>query len=74
MKSESSRCYIYSESDFMVGWRDIEDHAIDAADKGFTVQSEKFDGSGHCAHVRVAGGAKYWAVVDRLWQGSRGRR
>ena len=66
--SESRRCYIYSESDSMVGWRDIEDHAADAADKGFTVQREKFDGSGHCAHARVGGGTRYWAIVDGLWK------
>ena len=68
MKSESCRCYIYSESDSMVGWRDIEDHAVDAAEKGFNVQREKFEGSGHCAHARVAGGTRYWALVDHLWQ------
>ena len=68
MKSESCRCYIYSESDAMVDWRDIEDHAVDAAEKGFSVQREKFEGSGHCAHARVAGGMRYWTIVDRLWQ------
>lgn len=66
--SESSRCYIYSEADGIIGWRDVEDHAADAADKGFTVYSEKFDGSEHCAHVRAGGGTRYWAIVDRLWQ------
>ena len=68
MKSELCRCYIYSESDSMVDWHDIEDHAADAAEKGFIMQSEKFEGSGHCAHARVAGGTRYWAIVDHLWQ------
>lgn len=68
LRSESSRCYVYSEADGIVNWRDVEDHAADAADKGFTVYSEKFDGTGHCAHVRVAEGTRYWAIVDRLWE------
>ena len=52
----------------MIGWRDNEDHAANAAEKGFTVQSKKFKGSGHCARARVPGEIKYWAIVDRSWQ------
>lgn len=68
MLGETKRCYIYSETDPMVGWHDVEAHAQDAKDKGFLVQSEKFEGSGHCAHVRVDEGIRYWAIVNALWQ------
>lgn len=68
MPEETKRCYIYSEADPMVGWHDVEAHARDAAEEGFVVQREKFEGSGHCAHIRVGGGMKYWAIVNTLWQ------
>lgn len=68
MQGETKRCYIYSETDPMVGWLDVEAHAQDAADKGFLVQSEKFEGSGHCAHIRVNEGMRYWAIVNALCQ------
>ena len=69
MQGETKRCYLYSEIDPTVGWHDVEAHTQDAAEKGFVVQSEKFEGSGHCAHIRVGGGRRYWAIVNSLWQG-----
>ena len=66
MQAETKRCYVYSETDPMVGWRDVEDHAREAAERGANVRREKFEGSGHCAHVRVGGGARYWMIVDAL--------
>ncbi len=71
MQRETKRCYIYSETDPMVGWRDVEAHARDAAKAGFLVHCEKFEKSGHCAHVRVGGGTRYWAIVNTLWQARR---
>lgn len=68
MKRETSRCYIYSEADPMVDWLDVEAHAQDAVKSGFVVRSEKFEGSGHCAHMRVEGGTRYWAIVKEMWQ------
>lgn len=68
IQKEKKRCYIYSETDPMVEWRDVEAHARDAARKGFVVQYEKYDGSGHCAHLRVGGGSRYWTIVNTLWQ------
>lgn len=67
-RNERGRCYVYSDVDDMVSWRDVEAHAEDAVQKGFVVQMEKFEGSGHCAHVRVGGGIRYWAMVNDLWQ------
>ena len=53
---DARRCYVYSEEDPMVGWHDVEDHANEAERRGFVVQTEKFSGSGHCAHVWQARG------------------
>lgn len=68
MGTEIKRCYMYSEVDPMVWWQDIEDHAQEAVERGFVVQLEKFEGTGHCAHVRLGGGMRYWAIVNTLWQ------
>ncbi|KAL8737013.1 MAG: hypothetical protein Q9181_002100 [Wetmoreana brouardii] len=50
---ETQRVYVYSDVDDMVPWHDIEEHAVEAKEKGFHVQTEKFMGSGHVAHIRV---------------------
>lgn len=68
MQGETSRCYIYSKADTMVDWNDVEGHACDAASRGFVVHSERFEQSGHCAHIRVEGGTRYWAIVNDMWQ------
>ena len=70
MQNERSRCYIYSEADLMVGWDDVEAHARDAAAKGLVVRTAKFHESGHCAHVRVGGGDRYWAIIAKMWRGA----
>ena len=52
----------------MVSSDDIESHALEARERGFIVSTEKFKGSGHCAHIRVGEGIRYWAIVRELWQ------
>ncbi|KAL8875812.1 MAG: hypothetical protein Q9198_005879 [Flavoplaca austrocitrina] len=66
--AERRRCYIYSKADPMVGWRDVEVHAMHAAEKGCMVRRERFESTGHCAHVREGGGGRYWGIVKRLWE------
>lgn len=62
--------YIYSDADRMVDWQEVEDHAADARSRGFVVDLERFEGSGHAAHVRVGGGERYWQIVKDLWRES----
>ena len=69
--SETKRVYIYSDADRMVHWKEVEDHAEDARNKGFLVGLEKFEGSGHAAHVRVGSGERYWEIIKDLWQNQR---
>ena len=64
---ETKRVYIYSDADRMVNWQEVEDHAADARSEGFAVDLERFEGSGHAAHVRVGGGERYWQIVKDLW-------
>ncbi|KAL4884387.1 hypothetical protein BJY04DRAFT_182379 [Aspergillus karnatakaensis] len=56
------RCYIYSDADELVDWKDVEIHASDAESKGFIVRREKFLGSQHVAHMR-AEPERYWSTV-----------
>ena len=72
MKGELKRGYIYSEADQMVDWRVVEEHARDAEAKGFVVRREKFEESGHVAHMRVGGGVRYWGIVEGMWEEVRG--
>ncbi|RDW70764.1 TMEM53 family protein [Aspergillus mulundensis] len=56
------RCYIYSDADELVDWKDVETHASDAEAKGFVVRREKYAGSEHVAHMR-ADPERYWDTV-----------
>ena len=67
---EIKRVYIYSDIDDMVPWKDTEDHAAEAREKGFKIELEKFVGSGHVAHAKGGNGERYWRIVDDLWNES----
>ncbi|KNG83560.1 indole-diterpene biosynthesis protein PaxU [Aspergillus nomiae NRRL 13137] len=58
------RCYIYSEADELVDWRDVERHADEAEARGWVVSREKFVGSPHVSHMR-ADPERYWGIVKR---------
>ena len=69
MVQGAKRCYIYSESDESVSARDVEEHADEARRKGWLVSTEKFVGSAHVGHMRLDG-ARYWEIVETLWNES----
>ncbi|OJJ74912.1 hypothetical protein ASPBRDRAFT_118537 [Aspergillus brasiliensis CBS 101740] len=66
------RCYVYSEGDGLVDWRDVEEHAVEA--EGLfggecVVRREKWGkASGHVEHMRVDGG-RYWNLVREVIEG-----
>jgi hypothetical protein len=66
----ANRCYIYSQSDEMVWWQDVLEHAKDAEAKGWAVRTELFTDSMHAAHVR-ADEQRYWRAVKSVWEESR---
>ncbi|KAJ6179682.1 hypothetical protein N7519_010143 [Penicillium mononematosum] len=57
-----SRCYIYSDTDELVNWRDVESHAVNAEAEGWAVRRELFKNSPHVAHMR-AEPDRYWDIV-----------
>ncbi|BDD55811.1 hypothetical protein MPDQ_007947 [Monascus purpureus] len=56
------RCYLYSDADELIDWRDVESHAADAESKGWIVQKEMFLGTPHVEHMR-AHPVRYWSIV-----------
>lgn len=63
----SARTYVFSQADELIAWRDVEDHAVEAAEVlGLTSLVVRYEGSGHCAHVREDEGV-YWGAVRRTW-------
>lgn len=59
------RCYIYSDKDELVGWRDVEEHSSEAERKGWIVTREKFVGTPHVGHMRVDP-ERYWRTIMRV--------
>lgn len=57
-----ARCYIYSDADVLVDWKDIESHASEAEAIGWVVRREFFKGSPHVGHMR-ADPDRYWGVI-----------
>ncbi|KAF4419991.1 Transmembrane protein 53-B [Fusarium austroafricanum] len=63
---EIRRTYIYSETDALVGYKDLEAQASQAERLGFNVRMEKFDRSAHVSHARKDD-ARYWSAVKSTW-------
>lgn len=59
---KAQRCYIYSEMDDLIPFKDVEAHADEASNKGWLVSKEKFDGSPHVGHMRLDP-VRYWNIV-----------
>jgi Eukaryotic protein of unknown function (DUF829) len=56
------RCYLYSKSDALIKYEDVERHARKAERKGVPVLLARFEQSAHCHHVREDKD-KYWSGV-----------
>ena len=61
------RTYIYSESDKVLNYLDIESHARTAQEKGYQVTLEKFEGSDHNGHMKKDAG-RYWRIIEVAWR------
>jgi pimeloyl-ACP methyl ester carboxylesterase len=63
---KTPRLYLFSKSDRMVPWKEVEAHAEAAKQCGFSVRTEIFEDTPHCAHGR-AHPERYWAAVRDVW-------
>jgi len=61
--------YIYCKGDQMVGWEDIETHAREATDHGWTVIMKGFDGGSHVAGFRHHP-IEYEAFIHQIQDGT----
>jgi hypothetical protein len=61
----AKRIYLYSPTDAMVGWRDVERNAKQAEEAGYCVNLVKFDESKHVGHV-MEDPERYWDAVADL--------
>lgn len=66
--AELRRAYIYSSTDKLTDYKDVETHAAEAKGKGFSVALEKYQGSAHVAHLRKDE-TRYWDIVKRTLEG-----
>ena len=65
--SERGRLYIYSVDDKMVGWEDVEIHAIEAVGRGEDIERERWVGTGHVGHMSDDK-EWYWSAIKRFWE------
>lgn len=66
--NEVRRVYIYSPTDVVVDYKDVETHAAEAKTNGFSVAIEKYKGSAHVAHIRKDE-TRYWDIVEKAMEG-----
>lgn len=64
---KTARLYVYSSSDKLIYWKDVETHAEEARNKGYAnIILERFDGSSHVSHLRLDP-SRYWNAVWKVW-------
>lgn len=68
MVKGSRRCYIYSDADDIIGTGDVEEHAKEAQQKGWTVELVKFQGTTHVGHYKQDP-ERYLDAIKRTWFG-----
>lgn len=67
----AARMYLFSKSDKLIPYRDVQDHAEDARRKGWKdVREELFEKAAHCALI-MEDSARYWGTIERLVLGER---
>lgn len=65
-RCDAPRLYLYSKSDYIISWRDIEEHIGEAQSAGYKVDTEMFLDTPHAGHLK-GNDEQYWGCVKRLW-------
>ncbi|KAI1443224.1 DUF829-domain-containing protein [Annulohypoxylon stygium] len=65
------RLYMYSKTDDLIWWEDVEAQAAVAKSKGYTTIMEMFDNSPHVGHMRMHPD-QYWRAIEDNWKASVG--
>ncbi|KIW00154.1 uncharacterized protein PV09_08330 [Verruconis gallopava] len=61
--TSAPRVYIYSKTDRMVGWKDVEYNANLAKENGYSVRTERYENTEHVGHLRKDP-ERYWEAVQ----------
>ncbi|KAJ5502979.1 hypothetical protein N7463_005853 [Penicillium fimorum] len=65
--TESSRVYLYSKEDDIIGYKDLEENVAHAKTLGYSVDLEMFEGSPHVGHMRLHP-EQYWNKIASSWK------
>lgn len=65
--TDSSRVYLYSKEDEIIGYKDLEENVAHAKTLGYSVDLEMFEGSSHVGHMRLHP-EQYWGKVASSWK------
>ncbi|CAI7638413.1 unnamed protein product [Penicillium glandicola] len=65
--TDSSRVYLYSKEDEIIGYKDLEENVAHAKTLGYSVDLEMFEGSPHVGHMRLHP-EQYWNKVSSSWK------
>lgn len=65
--ARTPRVYLYSKADQMVDWTEVEDHANQAVEKGWSAEKVRFMASPHVGHI-LEDGERYWGAVMDAWE------
>lgn len=66
MTKDTSRLYVFSDTDKLVQHKAVLEHIVQARALGLNAQGVEFKGSPHVAHMRQ-NPARYWKAVEDTW-------
>ncbi|KAM3066443.1 hypothetical protein ACMFMG_012084, partial [Clarireedia jacksonii] len=66
--AEIRQVYIYSSTDILTDYKDIETYTAEAKTKGFSVALEKLKGSAYIVYQRKDE-SRYWEIVKKTMEG-----
>ncbi|KAI1385498.1 DUF829-domain-containing protein [Hypoxylon trugodes] len=67
--TKAPRLFLYSKTDDIIGWEDIEANAAQAQSSGYKIDLEMFEDSPHVGHMRMHP-VQYWSAIERCWNTS----
>ncbi|PYI00248.1 hypothetical protein BO78DRAFT_402179 [Aspergillus sclerotiicarbonarius CBS 121057] len=65
---KARRLYLYSLTDDMIPWEDVEGHMDEARQKGYSVVGVSFEDARHCGLV-MRNEVRYWNTIHEAWEG-----
>ncbi|KAI8963450.1 DUF829-domain-containing protein [Daldinia sp. FL1419] len=64
---KAPRAFMYSKTDDIIWWEDVEVQAETAKQKGYKATLEMFDDSPHVGHMRLHP-TRYWSTIEKHWK------